>query len=189
MKIHERVIAGVDEAGRGPWAGPVVAAAVALHALYFSEKIDDSKRLTASQRERAFNEIIQKASVGVGVVSAALIDRINILNATRAAMEQALYNLSRKTRFAFIDGTVSLNLSFPYCSVKKGDQRLLSVSCASIIAKVTRDRMMQIYDTFYPGYGFASHKGYGTKEHLDALRRLGPCPLHRKSFKPLQCVV
>lgn len=183
-------IIGVDEAGRGPLAGPVVAAAVALNTYYFKNRIDDSKKLTFQSRERAFLEIINKSVFGVAIVNEKIIDRINILQATRIAMEQAISSLidkltSRKNNriHIIVDGNVAINTAFPYTNIIKGDSKSKSIACASILAKVTRDRLMLLYDRIYPGYGFIKHKGYPTKKHRAILKRLGPTLIHRKSFR------
>ncbi len=179
-----RIIAGVDEAGRGPLAGPVVAGAVALPEKGQWEGIDDSKKLAAPQRERAFALIMEKAlGVGVGVVDVEEIDRLNILQASLKAMRLAVEKLPFRPDFLFIDGLYSIDLPFLQEAIVKGDQRCLSVAAASIIAKVTRDRLMMAYHEKYPDYNFARNKGYGTKEHIQALQRNGCCPIHRQSFK------
>jgi len=191
MLRHERslrskgfsLIAGIDEAGRGPLAGPVVAACVILKTFDFKERIDDSKALTAAQRERAFGEIIKKAHVGIGIVDEKAIDTLNILNATSAAMEKALSAIDPRPDFILIDGSVKVRSAVPTRGIIRGDSLSLSVAAASIIAKVTRDRIMVQLDEQYPVYGFSRHKGYGTKFHLSALRKHGPSPIHRLSFK------
>ncbi|NTW30393.1 MAG: ribonuclease HII [Candidatus Moranbacteria bacterium] len=196
------LIVGIDEAGRGPLAGPVVAAAAALKNQEFGvmnqeeEKdwglVRDSKKLSEKQREKAFEFVSEHFNVGIGIVTAETIDRVNILQATFLAMKEAMTDL-RKTLGATGDGMLLLvdgnqeipNLSVAQETVIGGDARVRSIAAASIIAKVTRDRMMLEYDVSYPAYGFAKHKGYGTKEHMDALRRIGACPIHRMSFKPV----
>lgn len=180
-----RSICGLDEAGRGPLAGPVVASAVILKERHFKERIDDSKRLTARQRERAFEEILHKAWVGIGQVDIDLIDRLNIFQASRLAMERALAVLKVKPDFLLIDGRVPVQTDQERWTLIHGDGRSLSIACASIVAKVSRDRLMMAYDEQYPQYGFLRHKGYATVEHLGALRRHGPSPIHRKSFRPV----
>jgi len=178
-----RCIAGVDEAGRGPLAGPVVAAAVILPDGLFLPGVNDSKQLTADQREALFDTVSREAlAVGVGIGDHALVDSINILQATLSAMRDAVHALSVTPDFILIDGISSIPMNIPQRTVKKGDALSLSIAAASIIAKVTRDRMMLEYDLLYPGYGFASHKGYGAASHLAAIAKLGPCPIHRKSF-------
>ncbi|MFH0826434.1 MAG: ribonuclease HII [Candidatus Omnitrophota bacterium] len=182
-------IIGVDEAGRGPLAGPVVAAAVSLRPHRFKNRIDDSKKLTFLARERAFQEIILNCVFGIGVVPEATIDRVNILEATRLAMRQAIHRLIIKLKpkgesriWVLIDGNMTLDIDFPYSGIVKGDSRSKSIACASILAKVTRDRIMVSYDKTYPQYRFIKHKGYPTQEHRDILRKMGPCSIHRRSF-------
>jgi len=176
-------VAGIDEAGRGPLAGPVMAAAVILPAGLFIDGVDDSKKLTPDRRERLFDIIMAKAlSVGVGISDQAEIDRINILQATRRAMLTAVHNLSPQPDFLLIDGITAIDSSVPQKTIKKGDSLSHSIAAASIIAKVTRDRFMIEMDSVYPGYGFAGHKGYGSAAHLNAIRKLGPSPIHRLTF-------
>ncbi len=183
-------VIGVDEAGRGPLAGPVVAAAVKLKKTKFKNHIDDSKKLTRLERESAFGEIYRKAFVGVGVISELVIDSVNILNATKLAMEQAISNLfyiSRKRAnkskvMVLIDGNLSLDIPFKSKSIIQGDSKSLSIASASIVAKVIRDKIMSIYDKTYPRYNFAQHKGYGTEAHFKAIKKYGPCFIHRRSF-------
>lgn len=183
-------IAGIDEAGRGPWAGPVVAAAVVLDlAAPAVPGIDDSKKLTESQRERLFDTITSCAiSYGVGVASAEEIDRINIRQATHLAMSRALEALTLSGPppvAALVDGNDPPAFTVPTRALVDGDALSLSIAAASILAKVTRDRMMATLDAEHPGYGFARHKGYGTAQHAEALLRLGPCPIHRMTFAPV----
>jgi ribonuclease HII len=179
-----RQIAGVDEAGRGPLAGPVVAAAVILPDGLILPGVNDSKKLTAAMRDELFEVISSEAlCVGVGFGDHELVDRINILQATLSAMRDAVLGLSRKPDFLLIDGISSIKMNIPQLTVKKGDSLSLSIAAASIIAKVTRDRLMVQYDAIYPGYGFAGHKGYGAASHLAAIAKLGPSPIHRKSFR------
>ena len=181
-----RVIAGLDEAGRGPLAGPVVAAAVVLPQKGKWTGVDDSKKLSAGQREKIFPLLFEKAlGVGVGIVDAQEIDRLNILQASLKAMQLAVGNLSLPPDFLLIDGIHSLRLPLPQQTIPKGDQRCLSIAAASIVAKVTRDRLMAAYHDQYPQYNFARHKGYGTQEHLQAIRKYGCCPLHRRSFRTI----
>jgi len=181
-----RVIAGLDEAGRGPLAGPVVAAAVVLPEKARLKGVDDSKKLSAGQREEMFSLLREKAlAVGVGIVDVQEIDRLNILQASLRAMELAVGNLSLPPDFLLIDGIHPLRLPVAQQTITKGDQRCLSVAAASILAKVTRDRLMTAYHDQYPQYNFARHKGYGTKEHLQAIRKYGCCPLHRRSFRTI----
>jgi ribonuclease HII len=176
-------IAGIDEAGRGPLAGPVVAAAVILPAGLIIPGVDDSKKLTAAQREQLFVVIHREAiSVGVGIGDHDMVDRINILQATLTAMRQAVSQLTPIPDFLLIDGISGIPMNIPQRTVKKGDSLSISIAAASIIAKVTRDRMMVEFDAVYPGYGFAEHKGYGAASHLAAIAQLGPSPIHRKTF-------
>lgn len=176
-------VAGIDEAGRGPLAGPVMAAAVILPAGLSIIGVDDSKKLSPDKREKLFEIIMAQAvTVGVGIMSPAEIDRINILQATRRAMLAAVQQLSIQPDYLLIDGISSIDSAIPQKTIKKGDSLSLSIAAASIIAKVTRDRLMIGMDSTYPGYGFAGHKGYGSAAHLDAIRRLGPSPIHRLTF-------
>lgn len=183
------LVIGVDEAGRGPLAGPVVAAAVALRASRFKNRIDDSKRLTASQREKAFQEIIKKSIFGIGIINEKIIDQVNILEATRLAMKQAVVALINKLEYRrdkrihiLIDGNIKIDLDLPSTSIIKGDSKSKSIASASILAKVTRDRIMSLYDRLYPEYGFLKHKGYGTRMHKTTLSRFGPSLIHRATF-------
>ncbi|AMV73127.1 ribonuclease HII [Desulfuromonas carbonis] len=178
-----RAIAGVDEAGRGPLAGPVVAAAVILPQQFDLAGLDDSKKLSQKERERLFPLIrAQALAIGVGFASPAEIDAINILQATLRGMSLAVKRLQLPADFLLIDGITPLPLPIAQQTLKKGDSRSLSIAAASVIAKVVRDRVMVGYDRRYPGYGFARHKGYGSREHLAAIARLGPSPLHRATF-------
>jgi ribonuclease HII len=177
-------IAGVDEAGRGCLAGPVVAAAVILPPDWVDPEVNDSKQLGASKREELFVRIQEHAvSHAVGIISEAVIDRVNILQATYLAMEQAVTALQVPPQYLLIDALTLPNVSLPQQGITKGDSLSLSIAAASIVAKVTRDRLMVDYDRQYPGYGFAGHKGYGTKQHLHAIATLGLCPIHRKTFR------
>ena len=186
LRLKGGPIAGVDEAGRGPWAGPVVAAAVVLDPAHIPEGIADSKALDAEARELLFPRIMAHAQVGVGIADVGRIDRDNILNATLWAMTQAVGALVHKPRLALIDGNKAPQLACQTRTIVKGDALCLSIAAASIIAKVTRDRMMVENARTYPGYGFERHKGYGTPEHQAAIHRLGVSELHRRSFKPVQ---
>ncbi|HLV99602.1 MAG TPA: ribonuclease HII [Ktedonobacterales bacterium] len=188
------LIAGLDEAGRGCLAGPVVAAAAILpladDCLRLFAGVRDSKQLSVAQRERLYAVVIERAvGVGVGVVSVASIDRYNILRATRLAMQQALSALPVRPSYLLLDALKLPAVSLPQLALIKGDARCLSIAAASIIAKVTRDRLMQTLDEQYPGYGFAQHKGYGTAEHKLALARLGPSPAHRRTFAPVRALL
>jgi len=176
-------VAGVDEAGRGPLAGPVVAAAVILPPGGRIEGVDDSKRLTTEERTRLCDVIGARAvAVGVGMADPATIDRVNILEATRLAMRQALAALAAAPELVLTDYVVLDGLECPQKNLVQGDRRSASVAAASIVAKVTRDRIMEAADRDYPEYGFGRHKGYPTPEHRAALVRHGPCPLHRRTF-------
>jgi ribonuclease HII len=182
-----RRIAGVDEVGRGPLAGPVVAVAVVLPES-FDLPVADSKTLTARTRERLAESMLADpgVAVGFGILAAPAIDEINILRATHAAMRLALLDLDPAPDFALVDGLRVPDLPVPAEFLVKGDSRSASIAAASIVAKVHRDRYMAEQDAMWPGYGFARNKGYGTREHTDALQRLGPCPLHRRSFAPVR---
>lgn len=182
-------IAGVDEAGRGPLAGPVVAAAVILKTFSFKERIDDSKKLTANRREKAFNEITKKSIIGVGIVDEKVIDKINIYQATKKAMHTALAKLEIPPEYVIVDGNMKLTTKCPIKCIPGGDSKSLSIAAASIIAKVTRDELMLEFDKIYPQYGFARHKGYGTKSHITALKINGPSPIHRKTFRPIKDLI
>jgi ribonuclease HII len=182
-------IAGLDEAGRGPLAGPVVAAAVILPPLrHFHLPIIDSKKLSSARREAAFSCLnsLEGVLIGVGIVGETEIDRINILEATREAMRLALGNLPVDASYLLIDGLFLPGVSIPQEKLIRGEGKSVSIAAASIIAKVTRDRIMVTLDRLYPRYGFARHKGYGTPEHLEMLSKYGPCPLHRFSFQPVK---
>jgi len=178
------LIAGVDEAGRGPLAGPVVAAAVIMPTGLTLSGVKDSKKMTERAREKAFYVINQNAiAIGIGVVSHRAIDESNILNASLEAMKQALSYLDPAPEYALIDGINKIPVIIPQRCIKKGDQLSHSISAASIMAKVYRDRIMRSYHMLYPEYGFKKNKGYGTAAHLEALRRYGPCPIHRLTFR------
>ncbi len=177
------LICGIDEVGRGPLAGPVVAGAVILPKGSRILYINDSKKLSAKKREELFAIIKKEAvSVGIGMASPERIDEINILQATYEAMRQAIANLSVKPELLLNDAVTIPGVDIEQIPVIKGDAKSISIGAASIMAKVYRDRMMEEYDTIFPGYDFASNKGYGSKEHIEALHRLGPCPIHRHSF-------
>ncbi len=177
-------IAGVDEAGRGCLAGPVVAAAVILPRNWTDARINDSKQLSSSKRNDVFDLIQTHAvSIGVGIIPAETIDRVNILQATYLAMEQAIHALDVTPHCLLLDAVTLKNISIPQRGIIRGDSLSLSIASASIIAKVTRDRLMGEYDEEYPQYGFAAHKGYATKQHRTAIAQFGPCPLHRKTFR------
>ncbi|WP_316347140.1 ribonuclease HII [Desulfuromonas acetoxidans] len=177
------LVAGIDEAGRGPLAGPVVAAAVILPEHFDLPGLTDSKKLTEKKREQLFRPIRQQAlAVGVGFAHADEIDEINILQATVQSMCRAVARLKVVPQHLLIDGITPLPLSIDQQTIKKGDSRSLSVAAASVIAKVVRDRMMKVYARHYPDYGFEGHKGYGSARHRQLIAEHGPCPLHRKTF-------
>lgn len=179
-----RIVAGIDEAGRGCLAGPVVAGAVILDENRPVHGLRDSKALSERRRNELFEQIREKAlAYSVGITEAAVIDRINILQAALLAMEKAVLALGEKPDCLIIDGNSKTSLPIRQKAIIKGDSKCASIAAASIVAKVTRDRIMTEIEREYPGYGFYRHKGYPTKEHLGALRNLGPCPIHRKSFK------
>lgn len=176
-------ICGIDEAGRGPLCGPVVAAAVILKKGDKIEGVNDSKKLSEKKREQLFEEIKERAvAYSVGIVDEKTIDEINILEATRLAMKKAVEGLSTKAEYALVDAEKKVPIAIPYTPIIKGDALSESIAAASIIAKVTRDRMIVELDKQYPEYNFAKNKGYGTKEHTDAIKEFGLCPAHRKSF-------
>lgn len=188
-------VAGVDEAGRGPLAGPVVAAAVIFPNAWsesgFDERLrdlNDSKQLTETQREEFFAVLTSLPEVryAISIVDAATIDRINILQATHRAMNEALAQLQPQPEHVLVDGKPVKSMTLPYTALVKGDSLSYSIAAASVLAKVTRDRMMLEFEKQFPGYGFAEHKGYGTPRHLAAIAELGPCPIHRRSFAPLK---
>ena len=189
MARHGAPVAGIDEAGRGPWAGPVVAAAVILDISRVPEGLNDSKKLTALTRDRLHDEIYELAAVGVGIADVARIDRDNILQATLWAMGQACKALSAMPAAALIDGNRCPALPCPAQALVKGDAKSLSIAAASIIAKVTRDRMMAALAQTHPGYAWERNKGYGTRDHAEGLSRLGVTPQHRRSFKPIQAIL
>jgi ribonuclease HII len=186
LKAGANAVCGVDEAGRGPLAGPVVAAAVILDPANIPPGLNDSKKLTETARENLFAHILATAEVGVGVADVARIDRDNILAATMWAMAEAVNDLATRPDLALVDGNRAPKLACECRTVVKGDATAVSIAAASIIAKVTRDRIMRRIDEAYPAYGFARHKGYGSPYHLDALARLGPCEHHRHSFAPVR---
>ncbi|MBM6802099.1 ribonuclease HII [Mediterraneibacter glycyrrhizinilyticus] len=178
-----RFICGIDEAGRGPLAGPVVAGAVILPSDCEILFLNDSKKLSAAKREELYDEIMEKAvAVGVGMASPARIDEINILQATYEAMRTAVSELGVEPDILLNDAVTIPEITIPQVPIIKGDAKSVSIAAASIIAKVTRDRLMVQYEEVLPGYGFAKHKGYGSKEHIEAIRRLGPTPIHRRAF-------
>ena len=186
-KLYEsgiEYICGIDEAGRGPLAGPVVVGAVILPENSFIEGVNDSKKISEKKREKIYEQIIEEAiAYSVGIVDQRKIDEINILNATKLGVKLALEGLNQKPELIMVDALNNIDtLGIPYISVVKGDAKNYSIAAASIIAKVTRDRIMKEWDEIYPIYGFAKHKGYGTAEHIKIIKENGPCILHRESF-------
>ena len=177
-------ICGIDEAGRGPLAGPVVVAAVIMPKDSFIEGINDSKKVSEKKREVLYDEIISNCiSYGVGIIDHEKIDEINILEATRLGVKESIEQLSQKPDIILVDALTKIDThGIPYKSIIKGDAKEYSIACASIIAKVTRDRIMRQWDEVYPIYGFAKHKGYGTEEHRKIIKENGPCIIHRKTF-------
>lgn len=187
LKLYENnieYICGIDEAGRGPLAGPVVVGAVILPKDSFIEGVNDSKKISEKKREKIYEQIIEEAiSYSVGIVDQRTIDEINILNATKLGVKIAIEGLKQRPDVIMVDALTNIDtLGIPYISVIKGDAKNYSIAAASIIAKVTRDRIMREWDEIYPIYGFAKHKGYGTAEHIRIIKENGPCVLHRNSF-------
>ena len=177
-------ICGIDEAGRGPLAGPVVVASVIMPADSMIEGVNDSKKVSEKKREKLYDQILEEAiSYGVGIVGQDEIDEINILNATKKGLTMSLKELTVKPDLIIVDALTHIDtMGIPYESIIKGDAKCYSISVASIIAKVTRDRIMREWDKVYPEYGFEKHKGYGTSAHIEAIKKYGLCPIHRKSF-------
>ncbi len=182
----EGIIAGMDEAGRGSWAGPVVAAAVILPKGLRLSGLNDSKLVLPAKREKLYEQIIQSCAYGVGMASQEEVDTLGLLQATLYAFRRALEKLPQKVDHILIDGRDAFSFYAPHTSIIRGDQKIRSIMAASILAKVTRDRLMVEYSQVYPAYRFDLHKGYGTQEHQRALREHGPCDLHRKSYAPLK---
>ena len=177
-------VAGIDEAGRGPLAGPVISAAVILPITFHNPDITDSKKLSPKKREHLYEEIYAHAvSVGIGIVDSIEIDRINILQASLIAMAMAVKNLDPPPGYLLIDGNFRIHSDLPQQTIPKGDALSISIAAASIIAKVSRDRLMEKYHHYYPQYNFPQHKGYPTRSHKEAIRKFGYTPIHRKSFK------
>jgi ribonuclease HII len=187
FKQGYRVVAGVDEAGCGPLAGPVVAAAVIFQTSEIPPGIQDSKKLKSSERQELFEILMNDISVlkGIGICDERIVDKMNIRRAAFQAMKIALQNLGCLPEFVLVDGFQIPELPWPQKGIPKGDSLSYSIAAASILAKVTRDNLMAEYDERYPGYGFKQHKGYGTKMHLEMLKEKGPCPAHRMSFEPI----
>ena len=179
-----KLIGGIDEAGRGPLAGPVVVACVVMPKDSMIEGVNDSKKVSEKKREKLYDEIINNAiSYGVGIIDQKEIDNINILNATKLGLTASIKNLEVKPEVILVDALTNIDTCrIPYKSIIKGDAKCYSIACASIIAKVTRDRIMREWDKVYPQYGFEKNKGYGTKTHIDAIKEHGLCMLHRHSF-------
>ena len=187
LKLYDdkvKYIAGIDEAGRGPLAGPVVVGVVILPKDSMIEGVNDSKKIPEKKREKVYEEIVKEAiDWSVGIVDQKEIDEINILNATKKALTIAISNLKIKPDLILVDALTNIDTQgIKYRSIIKGDAKEYSIAAASIIAKVTRDRIMQQWDEIYPEYGFASHKGYGTAKHIQAIKENGPCMIHRKTF-------
>ena len=177
-------IAGIDEAGRGPLAGPVVVASVILPPDSMIEGINDSKKISESKREKLFDIILNEAiSYGIGIIYQDEIDEINILQATKKGLTEAIKQMTQKPNIIMVDALNGIDtLGIPYKSIIKGDTKCYSIAAASIVAKVTRDRIMREWDKVYPEYGFSTHKGYGTAKHIEAIKEYGPCPIHRRTF-------
>jgi len=197
MQKHEQIayaegyqaIAGIDEVGRGPLAGPVVACAVVLPNESYLLGVNDSKQLSADKREELFQQIQEQAlAIGLGIVSPEEIDQVNIYEATKIAMQKAIDDLSVQPDYLLLDA-MALDNGIPQEKLIKGDTRSISIAAASIVAKVTRDKMMEEYDKAYTGYGFAKNAGYGTKEHLEGISNQGITPIHRKSFEPIKSLI
>ena len=188
-----KFVAGLDEVGRGPLAGPVVAAAVFLipNSKFIIQNLRDSKKLSPKRRQEIYNILAKNPKVkwGIGKVSEKVIDKINILEATKLAMQKAVANLSCKTDFLILDGNTKINMALPQKAIVKADEKVFSCALASIIAKVSRDRMMKRYAKKFPIYGFEKHKGYGTKKHKETLKKYGFCQIHRQSFNPVKTMV
>ena len=178
------MICGIDEAGRGPLAGPVVVASVIMPANSMIEGVNDSKKVSEKKREKLYDQILEEAiSYGVGIVGQDEIDEINILNATKKGLTMSLKELTVKPDLIIVDALTHIDtMGIPYESIIKGDAKCYSIAAASIVAKVTRDRIMRQWDEIYPQYGFAKHKGYGTAAHISAIKEYGVCPIHRRSF-------
>lgn len=189
MDRGQTIVCGIDEAGRGPWAGPVVAAAVILDPRNIPDGLNDSKKLTPKKREALFGPICASGQFGIGIVEAATIDEINILQATYLAMTRAVDALKKLPQLALVDGNRAPKFSCSVQTIIGGDGKSLSIAAASILAKVTRDRLMVDLDREFPLYGFAAHKGYGTASHAAALSKFGPIFAHRKSFKPVAALL
>lgn len=188
ISVFPSITIGIDEAGRGPWAGPVVAAAVYMGEFTLSG-LNDSKKLTEKEREQLYEILIKNVSYGVGECSAQEIDTLGIRKATHTAMQRALDNLQLTPEFLLIDGRDNFVFAYPSQYVVKGDSLYEAIAAASVIAKVTRDRQMYTYAKLYPEYRFDLHKGYGTKKHQDALKKHNICSIHRKTYKPVKLIL
>ena len=189
--VTGKVICGLDEVGRGPWAGPLVACALVLKKDLRFKGLKDSKKMTGPAREKIFKMLGKRADWGIGVASVAEIDKLGLIKATNLAFNRALSEMAGKKGsvrpdFLVVDGRDRLELPIPHKTVIKGDEKIKIIACASIVAKVVRDRMMREMGLKWPGYGFEKHKGYGTALHLEALKKHGPCELHRRSFRPVK---
>jgi ribonuclease HII len=184
---YKGIVAGVDEAGRGPWAGPVVAAAVILDQKFYPQGLDDSKKLSRQKREKLFNEVINICDFGIGIVSEVEIDRLNILNATKLAMGNAIADLLKKPDIILVDGNQKFDANgIEVVPIVKGDSKSLSISAASIIAKVARDKIMDDLNKEFPYYCWNDNAGYGTAKHISAIEVHGICKYHRKSYAPIK---
>lgn len=184
-----QTVAGLDEAGRGPWAGPVVAAAVILPTGLRIPNLKDSKQLTEKQRDFIFKYLLSKVDFGIGIISNTYIDDRGLKNATQEAFTMAISNLNKRPHYLLIDGKDNLKFEMPHSSFIKGDTFIRSIACASVIAKVTRDRIMRQYSKLFPAYQFDKHKGYGTEKHNFEIIQNGICKIHRKSYKPITALL
>ena len=184
FNMGKKYVCGIDEAGRGPLAGPVVIASVILPEDSMIEGVNDSKKVTEKRREKLYDQILQEAiSYGIGIIDQEEIDKINILQATKKGLTEALKSMNKKPDVILVDALTGIDtLGIPYKSIIKGDATSYSIAAASIVAKVTRDRIMREWDKVYPEYGFERHKGYGTAKHIQAIKEYGVCPIHRRSF-------
>ncbi len=186
MENYYNLVAGIDEAGRGPLFGPVVACAVIFNKDFDISDITDSKKISKNKREKIYQKIVsQDIDYGIGIVSNETIDTINILNATKKAMLLSVYNLKNTPQKLLIDGNQLLDIKIEQDAIVKGDQKIAEISAASIIAKVSRDKIVDSYDKVFPMYNLSKHKGYGTKHHVDVLNQYGPSSIHRKTFRPI----
>ncbi|MBF0252512.1 MAG: ribonuclease HII [Candidatus Omnitrophica bacterium] len=184
FKEGYKITAGIDKAGKGPLAGPVIAAAVIVNDKEFIERVDDSKKLTEKMRKKAYLDIMKRCQVGIGSASVKEIDSVNIYQATMIAMKRAVEDLKNEPDFLLVDGNMKISFKQKYVSLTSGESKSFSIACASVIAKVYRDQLMTDLDKQYPVYGFAKHKGYGTAEHINAIKKYGLSEVHRHSFGP-----